>query len=309
MKRVIIGVVISLCAIIVSLGIIEVCLRVAGSFRDKKLASAKSIDKDSFLIYCFGDSFTYGIGGENGEGYPEKLQGIFKTRYPDKKIRVVNFGVPGSNSKQTLDYFKYILDSSAYPHPNLVILMTGMNDWWNVSDNRDIFLYYKLNPFITKCYIALARLKVVKLLTVCFVNKGPMRNVRFDAQTGIANPDDPEARSRMGERYLDIVRVVYERNINDFVDLARSRGIEIAFSQYPKGFMLDASLEEIARSKGVAMVYNNRRLLRESGERSLDEYFSGEFSYSHPNDKGYAVMADEIYNHLRMSGYFRSVYI
>jgi lysophospholipase L1-like esterase len=73
--------------------------------------------------------------------------------------------------------------------------------------------------------------------------------------------------------------------------------------------MLDASLEEIARSKGVAMVYNNRRLLRESGERSLDEYFSGEFSHSHPNDKGYAVMADEIYNHLRMSGYFRSVYI
>ncbi|MFH0913389.1 MAG: GDSL-type esterase/lipase family protein [Candidatus Omnitrophota bacterium] len=298
MRRIIHGVVTSFTAIVISIIIIEACLRIAGIFYSKELVAAKNINNGTFLVYCFGDSFTYGTGSENKKGYPEQLQELCEKQYPGEGIKVINFGIPGSNSKQALNYFKYILTSSGYSRPSVVILMTGMNDWWNIADNNKVLSYYlshyRMNHFATKCCMVLLRSKIVKLLTICFVNKTTIAKTDLGSQLAIANSDEPGARERIGDEYLSAVRIIFEQNLNDFVNLARCSGIDIIFSQYPNGFIFDSSLEYTSKRLNITMVYNYEKFRKFISGGQLDEYFSSKLSYSHPNDKGYAIMAEEI---------------
>ncbi|MFH0984445.1 MAG: hypothetical protein V1882_02795 [Candidatus Omnitrophota bacterium] len=59
----------------------------------------------------------------------EQLQDLCNKQYPGKNTKIVNFGIPGSNSRQAFNYFKHVLTSGDYARPNAVILMTEMNDW------------------------------------------------------------------------------------------------------------------------------------------------------------------------------------
>ncbi|HAB51844.1 MAG TPA: hypothetical protein DCE80_06695 [Ignavibacteriales bacterium] len=274
-------------ASIIFVVIIEVCLRTAAFFCSRQLVTQKNIDN---YIYCFGDSYTYGIGSENKKGYPEQLQELYEKRYPNKNIKIINFGVPGSNSKQTLNYFRHIL--TRYPRPDLVILMTGMNDWWNISDNNKVLLYSKINPFIVKYCMVLTHSKIVKLLIMCFAKNTTIGTVDFNSQVRVADPDGFGEQERLGSNYLSTVRVVFEENVNEFVNLARNSGIRIIFSQYPSGFIFDDSLEYISRKQKIIIIYTNFKKF--ISQDQPHEYFSAEYSYSHPNTKGYAKMAEEI---------------
>jgi len=87
-----------------------------------------NIDKESLIVFCFGDSFTYGIGAGFEKSYPAQLQNILKKEGFD--VKVFNFGVPGYNSSQTLHKFKKTFSQLT---PDIVILMSGSNDNWNFS--------------------------------------------------------------------------------------------------------------------------------------------------------------------------------
>ncbi len=271
--------------------IIETCLRIAAFFYSREPVMQKNADKGP-LIYCFGDSFTYGIGSENKKGYPEQLQELYEKRYPHKNIKIINFGVPGSNSKQALNYFRHVL--ICYPRPDLVILMTGMNDWWNISDNNKVLLYSKINPFIVKCCMVLTHSKIAKLLIMCFTKNTTIGTADFDSQVRVADPDGFGGQERMGSNYLSTVRVVFEENVNEFVNVARNLGIRIVFSQYPSGFIFDDSLELISRKQKIIIIYNYAHFKKFTSQYRPREYFSAEHSYSHPDTKGYAKMAEEI---------------
>lgn len=291
MRRIKSAIVTILTSIFIAVVIIETCLRIIAFFCSRELVMQKNVDKGP-LIYCFGDSFTYGIGSENKKGYPEQLQDLCEKRYPNKNIKIINFGVPGSNSKQTLNYFRHILTS--YPRPDLAILMTGMNDWWNISDNNKVLLYSKINPFIVKCCMVLTHSKIAKLLIMCFAKNTTIGTADFDSQVRVADPDGFGEQERLGSNYLSTVRVVFEENVNEFVNLARNSGIRIIFSQYPSGFIFDDSLEHISRKQKIIIIYNYINFKKFISQDQPHEYFSAEYSYSHPNTKGYAKMAEEI---------------
>lgn len=297
MKKILQGLAISLITTILSLVAIEIGLRIAGSFYHKKLGAAKAANDSSFRVYCFGDSFTYGIGSENKKGYPEQLQELCDKKYPGKNIKIVNFGIPGSNSRQAFNYFKHVLTSGDYARPNAVILMTGMNDWWNIADNNEVFLRSRPNPFLGKCYMMLTHSRVFKLLTIRLhhhkpLNK-PLTEADFNSRTVIADADDLAARGRLGNKFLATLRVVFEQNVNDFINLAESSGTEVLFSQYPGGSFFDPSLKRIAKTKNITTVYNKEEFKGLLSDDQRKEYFSASCSYSHPNNKGYALMAEE----------------
>ena len=76
-------------------------------------------DSNTIRIGVFGDSFTYGNEVGKTESYPYQLQQMFNTIYPNKKIEILNFGVPGIafshqfflweayHKKYSLDYIIY----------------------------------------------------------------------------------------------------------------------------------------------------------------------------------------------------------
>ncbi|MFA5117329.1 MAG: SGNH/GDSL hydrolase family protein [Candidatus Omnitrophota bacterium] len=294
MRKIVQGLLLSLAALVLFVSMVEASLWIIGFFYHKDLAAAKKTGKGDFFVYCFGDSFTYGIGSENKKGYPEALQELCEKQYPGNHVKVVNFGIPGSNSRQVCNYFKYILNSGSYGKPNLVIVMTGMNDWWNVADNTEIVSYSRMDPFLAKCAMAVMRTRTAKLLSICFANKTVVAETNFKRQTALADPDGFQAQKRLGDKHLNTVRLVFEQNMNEFVDFARSLGIDVLFSQYPKGFVFDKALENISIRKNVAIVRNYAKFKEYMVNGRLEECFSARYSYSHPNAKGYAIMAEEI---------------
>lgn len=64
--------------------------------------------KGTIRIGTFGDSFTYGNEVDKTETYPYQLQQLFNKVFPNKKIEVLNFGIPGGGLKgQFLLWEKY----------------------------------------------------------------------------------------------------------------------------------------------------------------------------------------------------------
>ena len=63
---------------------------------------------DAIRIGTFGDSHTYGSEVEKTETYPYQLQKLLDTKFPHKKIEVLNFGMEGhSFQEQFLLWEKY----------------------------------------------------------------------------------------------------------------------------------------------------------------------------------------------------------
>ncbi|MFH1063181.1 MAG: GDSL-type esterase/lipase family protein [Candidatus Omnitrophota bacterium] len=81
-------------------------------------------------ILCLGDSFTYGIGAEKGFSYPEQLQVMLNEKQNQQEFEVINCGQPGFNTalivQRALSRIKDL-------NPNILIIMTGANDYWNLS--------------------------------------------------------------------------------------------------------------------------------------------------------------------------------
>ena len=65
-------------------------------------------EKGAIRIGAFGDSFTFGTEVDKTETYPYQLQQMFNRKFPNKKIEVLNFGIPGGGmQEQFLLWEKY----------------------------------------------------------------------------------------------------------------------------------------------------------------------------------------------------------
>jgi hypothetical protein len=94
-------------------------------FVDKEFTTTK--DSNEVKILCLGDSFTEGDGGPMDSCYPRQMERILQTRYPSKKITVMNAGICGSDP---IFGFK-IYDSLMYKfHPNIVIQSIASQDFY-----------------------------------------------------------------------------------------------------------------------------------------------------------------------------------
>ncbi|MCR4317132.1 MAG: SGNH/GDSL hydrolase family protein [Planctomycetes bacterium] len=91
------------------------------------------IVEGSFTVLCLGDSFTYGVGASSLEGsYPERLEKVLMDEFA---ANVVNEGVRGSNSSMIYRSFGAKIEKY---EPKLVLLMTGINDSWNMKQRTPL---------------------------------------------------------------------------------------------------------------------------------------------------------------------------
>lgn len=72
-----------------------------------------------------------GLFNPHGTGYPNVVQGLLTSVYPDYMIRVVNMGISGNTSKNLLERWQ---TDTLDLRPDWVSIMIGINDVWRQYD-------------------------------------------------------------------------------------------------------------------------------------------------------------------------------
>ena len=114
-----------LCALIVIFLSLEISLRVAGFLYYFYKINNKTLNfsgKNTIRILCLGDSFTFGVGAENGNDYPRQLERLLNENCQDKKFIVYNRGIPGQNSSMVL---KRLVHNINTYRPDTILLLIG----------------------------------------------------------------------------------------------------------------------------------------------------------------------------------------
>ena len=101
-------------------------------FRDKEYPIEKP-DK-TFRIITLGDSFMFGLGVELEDSYPKQLEAMLNKNSPIK-YEVLNFGVPGYNTKQEVEMLNE--KGLKYSHDAVIIGYLG-------NDIEDSQLFQKI---------------------------------------------------------------------------------------------------------------------------------------------------------------------
>lgn len=92
-------------------------------FRDREFKKLPT--ENTFRIICIGDSSTFGWDVVQGQAYPKIVEKMLTARFPDKKLEVLNCGVPGYSSHQA----HILLEQTIWNlHPDLLVVAFGRND-------------------------------------------------------------------------------------------------------------------------------------------------------------------------------------
>jgi len=79
----------------------------------------------TFRVIVIGDSFTYGGKGQFDDAFPKRLERMLNLNEHQRKVEVLNWGVPGYSTAQEHALVRKALDKY---HPDLIILEVTLND-------------------------------------------------------------------------------------------------------------------------------------------------------------------------------------
>lgn len=268
--------------------LIEITLRIMGYFYSRKAVLDEMSNSQTFNILCLGDSFTYGWGVETTYTYPKQLEKMLNNANLHRRFKVFNLAVPGSNSSQHLKYLENTLNK--YKKPDLVIILTGTNDCWNLADSN-IYKFINKNhgkfDLVTiKLRIFLSNLRTYKMLKIILLNlKGKIPESEVDPFKLIPRYENIDE---------GILKKLLEYNLTQIVKLAKSNDVKIILQNYPRGDLYgDNITQEVAQHFKVPFVNNYSAF----NERLKEIDFKSLFLYdnSHPNSTGYKIMTERLY--------------
>lgn len=107
---------------------------------------------DTVLVYFFGGSTTFGFNVADFETIPSYFVELFKVKYPNKSVKVVNWGCPNYYSYQEMILFTKLMADGH--QPDIAIFFDGLNDFWfgKMSYTNESFysFYFKKSYFAAR---------------------------------------------------------------------------------------------------------------------------------------------------------------
>ena len=117
--------------------VLEIALRLFGFITQSTLLG-KQGESGEYTILCMGNSFTLGLGAQQGQSYPDHLQALVDDQFPNIDIKVINDGEAGINSAGILEQLDSRIDRY---NPDMIILRAGSP---NIRNQR------KFSNYITR---------------------------------------------------------------------------------------------------------------------------------------------------------------
>ncbi|MEN8152935.1 MAG: SGNH/GDSL hydrolase family protein [Acidobacteriota bacterium] len=285
--------------VLLSLIVLELILRLLGFIFLLKFdnrTDPENLKKKEFNIICIGDSWTIGNWKEN---YPRFLNEKLKKRSFPEKVNVVNLGIAGSNSTMAS---KKITKNLPVYNPDLIILMTGNNDHWNLTESTYwLFDDKKLNRFDilkAKMRVSLHSLRTYKFFVMIY------RKI-----AGIQATNEFFYLKNLKEQKIKQVttldRKIFKKqlyfNLIKIIELSKERGFDLILMTYFHfhGFHVNEYIRDIATRFGIPLVDNNFLFHKKIDSEKYRDYLIPD---GHPNGKGYDFIADHIVEVIIKSG-------
>ncbi|HAJ56499.1 MAG TPA: hypothetical protein DCL35_01880 [Candidatus Omnitrophica bacterium] len=282
-----------------SLVILELALRLLGS--GYKLIYRLPQDKGAdYRIFCVGEPSTMGVGAADPrkQSYPRQLESMLNSRFPGRKIQCFFDHTIGQNTSEILIKLPSYIQKY---RPDLVILMTGVNNWWNM-DKCNIFLFNKdkrVSDLALRTRVFMDQFRVWKLFKWLQLSLG-----FYKEKWNIGWPEALDNRrlvqdgmDKLEKKYGNGIWRICNRlagyDISEMIRICQANHIRVMICSYPggaKGRLAEVQ-GKMAEKYGVPFVDN------ESYFKSLSN--AGAYFYSdgwHPNEKGYALVAGNIYD-------------
>ena len=287
--------------LIIILFLLEIFFRIAGVIRNKIYGSKADLEKESFVILCLGDSTTEGLRVEREYSYPSRLQGLLDSNIKDNQYVVINEGHSSMNSSQLLNR----LDDYIETHkPNLVVVLIGMNDAWNLKESN-IWMFENTGSWSqigSRIKIILSNVRVYQFIKLLSVSKEPR-----EPREPIVAPDDFykefQDRAKKYDKSIDEQKKLFDllnHNIGQIIRISKRNGILVFLMTYQKEGLGGARgiLNIVYESLNLPIV-DNAALFQEAGKKgynfiSVDNY--------HPNELGYLSIAKNVFNRMVEEG-------
>jgi lysophospholipase L1-like esterase len=242
---------------------------------------------NEFRILCLGESSTFGAGVEDDETYSARLEAELQSRDEQHAYRVINAGVSGYSSFQSLKYFE---SRGLDLEPDLVLFYHEINDYLPAGySDRELFesriqAWHRGLAEWSAVYRAISGHIAARKIAAQRVAGPPQ-------QAGAVPPDAMPLLPEGLETPVGRVRVsADERRLvfQELVDLCRKHGITLVFihPSYAESTRHACELTEFCEQGGHAL-YEAHDSLHPPGTRPracfLDE--------CHPNAEGHHALA------------------
>lgn len=262
-------------------------------FAPQLIKNSISIPEKGFKLLCVGDSTTFGLGASDRKkfSWPSQLEAIYNNDNPDNPLFIINKALPGINSLQT----KKILSASLKDFtPDMVIILTGVNDAWNFSGGQ-IYEFYKPDKQTEKIKLFLATLlansKILRFLRLVKISRfGDFTNKTIAFHDKLMPSFDKQAKA---------LSSVINENIKGISALLEERNIPYFFLEYhapgwanPEKIIHSCYVEN--KLPYIPMYDYFMKLDNQSLKiRSSDGW--------HPNDYGYHLLALKVSDYLSLN--------
>lgn len=254
------------------------------------------LPKDSIIrILCLGDSFTEGAGATHGNSFPRHLERYLNEGLEERRFEVVNIGNSGSD---IIYCEKLFMDLAYRLKPQIVLFVTSDSDVQDIIQRggnerfqENFTTKYKNAPWFEKYY---ARSHIVRLIAHKIFNVRPilLTDAVYSREVEKANFIIDASMKRVKE-FSDSLKIQVRFIIHPFPSVGY---FEEPFE--PIDFSLEkddlTQMKEIEdKEKQKYIYYLNQSLidtLRTLPFDSIAWRIDGHF-----NDKGYKIMAEQIY--------------
>lgn len=283
--------------LLIALVLGEAIFRLGSFLAVLKIGDFNHEEKDAYKILCLGDSTTYGLGASDIDkfSYPMQLQKILETTSPAKKYVVINKGSPGLNSSQLLNRLSKLL---AENRPDLVIIMIGINDSWNLEESS-ILKFYKQGPLdnvLLYFEILLDRIRLYQFFKLLFLS-----NEVREPESVSFNPDNHAAGFQFHSDDNQKSQALYsalKHNILEMLRIIDNSGVKVFFMKYhTTGWgSPEKAINQIYAHLNVPIV-DNKIVFNSAVHEEMNVWGSDGW---HPNDLGHLLIAKNIYNTMIM---------
>ncbi len=186
----------------------------SGAFVPNPNADFFAADKpeNGFRVIVQGGSSAAGYPYYRGASFPQVLQRLLKTAYPERTIEVVNTAMAAVNSYTLLDF----ADEIVAQKPDAVLVYAGHNEYYGALGAASSESFGK-SPGLVRAYLRLRRFRTVQLVRATLARVQRAAAPEAPA-AGDGQPSSTLMAAMVGEQSVPLGSETYERGLRQFED-------------------------------------------------------------------------------------------